>query len=676
MLAALGLMVLSQGWAWAQEDQADDRLNLEPIIVSAQRTEMELLDTPFSLGSLDEVEIRRDPQNNVADQISRIPGVDIHAASGTASRRQVYIRGFEPGRVLILIDGVPQRKVGGIVPAASGVTIDPSEIARIEVIKGPVSALYGSDAIGGLVNIITKRGGDKPISFSLGATFDSSTRSLEPNVAIFGAKNGFNYRFFGTGVNAGERRLPNGDRLFYSRYKTRQYSAQVGYDWDHGRLTFRASEFDSESQFNPYAYDREGRIIPAKNMAEVKARSLYANVTDNLHADRETFSGKLELLELSEFIDKITISAYRENKLDDSLSTYVNRPGVYWQVTDKTSSLGSSAQIDFRLGANHLLNLGIDYAADKLKAKESYTGTPDAIREAKQETFGFFAQDQWRFHPDFLLTLGIRETVVKTKLSVDNTDPSNIGSTRANKLVFNLGLVYRGLTNFALRALYSQGYRTPTTTELYGTSTTRIGDPTLQPEESENYEIGLRYDNSQLTVDLSLYYAKLKNYISSREVDPANRVFQYFNSNGAKTWGAELAVDWNLGQTGFNPYLALTLARFQTIGDTGFKTFQSGRPEAYGTVGLKYRRPLYSGQIFTDAALAFASGNRMENDWNGSTSPRDASHRVDLTIGYEAKREHNFSFIVSLRNLTNQPYPNNSYLEPGFHAVVSARYEW
>ena len=138
---------------FAQNKELEE-IEIEKVVVTATRTEKDIMDVPTSMSVVDEKDIDRTGTNSTPELLRDIPGVFLfdNAASGA---KRVMIRGESGSRVLILIDGqkISEQKSMDGAP----IFIAPEDIERIEVVKGPASVLYGSEAIGGVVNIITKK---------------------------------------------------------------------------------------------------------------------------------------------------------------------------------------------------------------------------------------------------------------------------------------------------------------------------------------------------------------------------------------------------------------------------------------------------------------------------------------------------------------------------------------
>ena len=198
----------------APSPDTEQQTMLPPIVVTATRVEADLQDIHMSVSVVGKTEIEERPSIGVAEQLVNAPGVTFTAGkTGAGNNKMISIRGLEAGRVLYLIDGVRQNTIFKEDMNKGLMNIDPDDIERIEVIKGPASALYGSDAIGGVVNIITKRGGNgKPFGMKASALFDSSHVGIEPRLAVYGDYNGFSYRLSGNYLNANDRKSVSGGR--------------------------------------------------------------------------------------------------------------------------------------------------------------------------------------------------------------------------------------------------------------------------------------------------------------------------------------------------------------------------------------------------------------------------------------------------------------------------------
>ena len=213
------------------------------VVVTATKVEKDLKEVPSSVSVVTEKEIQRHGYTNVADILQDVPGVEISDQS-VAGAKRITIRGESGERTLILVDGqkISEQKSMNGAP----LLINPSNIARIEVVKGPASVLYGSEAIGGVVNIITKKGGDKPIGGDASLTYNSSTHGFEESLALNGSINGYYYRLSGTYSDQSNRRTPSGT-LNGSDYLVRDVNGVFGYEDEKIAFGANIEDYYSES---------------------------------------------------------------------------------------------------------------------------------------------------------------------------------------------------------------------------------------------------------------------------------------------------------------------------------------------------------------------------------------------------------------------------------------------
>jgi hemoglobin/transferrin/lactoferrin receptor protein len=226
------------------QERADevDSIALEPVLVTSTRVVKDLSEVPLSVSVVSEKQIEEKPMPETIDYLRETPGVQVNRNS--LGFYTFSIRGNGTGRTLVLVDGVKQKIATAYFEDEAGqINVDPSEIERIEVIKGPASALSGSDAMGGVINVITKKGGDKPVGGSVGLKYDGSNESLVPRAAIFGTYKGFYYRASGVGFKSKDKILQNRERLRNSDERRENYAVKFGYEWNNGSFDFAATRF-------------------------------------------------------------------------------------------------------------------------------------------------------------------------------------------------------------------------------------------------------------------------------------------------------------------------------------------------------------------------------------------------------------------------------------------------
>ena len=666
-----------------EEDEAEnsaqsEAVQLNVIMVTATRVLAELFELPMTVNVISAEDIKRNPVTNITDVLETIPGVAMESP-GLAGAKRVSIRGEDVGRTLILINGV---KTVDKRNAQSGVLIDASQIERIEVIKGPASVLYGPEAIGGVINIITKNGGEKPISFSQDFVLDSSTNSVDVQSAIFGNVNGFNYRFSGSGTNVGERKIPGGyadGKSDKSNYKNRYYSAQLGYDWDKGSFSVRADQYESVIQ---YAL---GSAMADSNT--------FMRMPEN---DRQAVVGTLELRDLNAYLPKLTLTGSYQNTKRSMISDWINSSSLppmmnyIGEVKSDHDQYTFSGVSEWSLG-KHYVTAGWDYEFDDINVANRTDWTNRysySTAHVEQDTLGIFIQDEWSFVEDFKLSLGARQTWVESRF-IDKDGPSyaipSSDKKKHSSLVGNVGLVYTGIDDLSLRMQWSQGNRYPTVSQLFtgsaghgGGAVTSIPNPDLQPETSNSYEVGARYRGGSWDVDTAVFYTTAKDYIAGFT---QNGVASYYNAAKAETLGAEMSVGYTFESTNLTPYTNVTWLHRTFTHYNGRETDQTGTPDFQGRVGLKWHADVHESQrVFTDLYCNWATRAENLSATAVDATKYPAWQTLNLTLGVEGGEDHKYNASLSLKNIGNQHYSTSkgsaNLPEPGFHVVLGVGFEY
>ena len=206
---------------------AEDAVKAGDVYVTATRVEKELQQVPMSVTVMTAEDVRRSGARTVGELLEDVPGVQIQN-DGSQGLKRISIRGEDAFRTLVLIDG--QKISEHKSMSGSPMLIDASRIERVEVIKGPASVLYGSDAIGGVVNIITKKGGEKPVEGEIWTGFSGASRGFSEGMAVRGNLDGFKYSLSGSHSDQGNIHTPEGE-LDNTNFRQTDASAFLSYDF-------------------------------------------------------------------------------------------------------------------------------------------------------------------------------------------------------------------------------------------------------------------------------------------------------------------------------------------------------------------------------------------------------------------------------------------------------------
>jgi len=702
------------------------------VYVTATRIEKELQQVPMSVTVMSAGDVRKSGARTVGELLQDVPGVQIQN-DGSQGLKRISIRGEDPFRTLVLIDG--QKISEHKSMSGSPILIDASRIERVEVIKGPASVLYGSDAIGGVVNIITRKGGGKPIEGEVFAGFSGASRGFSEGLSVAGGLNGFKYRLSGSHSDQGDVRTPDG-RLDNTNFRQTDVSAFLSYDFSDAFTLGGGAEY-YKGAFNStavtYANDPNSDFFV--KVPEWSRRKYY------LFA---------EARELSEYLSRVRFDVYYQ-KTEKDMQNYV-KTGVpagerySYSGTPVTMrgdghvamdnyadnfirSRGLSLQTDWQLGADNFLVAGYELTDDRLDSVGrthidiflpfvspvmGMVGEYVTTRyyDGTQLNHSLFASMETQLPWDLALTYGVRWTHVKTKLTRgdeyrlgraglarkmggaviplgmtvyggERSGGVSPGDDTESRPVFNVGLVWTGIENLALRASWAQGFRVPNLTEKYiGTSMgggTIWGNPSLRPETSNNFEVGARWNDGVTSIDAAVFYSLADDYIASVPTAVSGE-HTYINVADATTFGAELAVSraFDTAWGRFTPYVSGTWMRRQYDDGRGWKTYNTATPRLIGRYGVRYAKALNdSADVFADAYLRSQSATKYSSRTGTSDYELGGFTTANLSFGLDFGAEKNFSLVAEVLNILDKTYQYNSaIIEPGLHANVKLVYKF
>lgn len=514
ILTAFCLLPLSARGQEAEEEQRDDLVHeVDQIVVTGSRTEQRVADTVVATEVISRKQIERTGSDTLLDILQSQPGIQLNYGFQTGA--SVRLQGLGSKYVLILIDG--ERTLGRVDGELDLSRFNAEDIERVEIIRGASSALYGSDALGGVINVITRRcrgGGPR-----------GELR------AEYGSMNAMN----ATG-NAG--------------YCTKTYNLNLTGGWHH-RDSYDLEPNDAYTNGSEYdEYNVEGKLeYHPSEFFKLTGKSGYtfrdlSGVQSGRYSSLAVFDRKnrTETADFSlvpEFhfdpLSKLKVSAhysyYKDQYLNDQRG---GRDLDSYQLT--TEQLGElNLQYDQLIFAQHLFTIGMDSLVEGLK-------TPRLNRtSASRARFAPFIQDEWTVIDQLTLQPGAR-------LDVD----SHFGTHVTPKIALRADPT----EELILRASYAWGYRAPDFKEMYilfenpSVGYRVIGNPDLTPETSQSVNIGGEYRPvQQLWISINAFRNDIKDMIAYATVDTTtdptsqiNTTYQNVNISKAMTQGIESMV--------------------------------------------------------------------------------------------------------------------------------------
>ncbi|AVO52239.1 TonB-dependent receptor domain-containing protein [Ectopseudomonas mendocina] len=540
--------------------QANEPIALGDVVVSASGFEQKITEAPASISVISREELQQKRYNNLAQALGDVEGIDIGQGTGKTGGLNISIRGMPSQYTLILIDGRRQNAAGNVTPNGFNETstsfMPPmSAIERIEVIRGPMSTLYGSDAMGGVINIITRKVGKEWTgSLTLDHTFqenrdfgETSNTSLYASGPLVDNLLGLQVR--GSLFNREESDLSYGNGVEVSK---RGPSPVEGRNNTLGaRLTLTPHEdhdfaLDVERGRQVYNNDEcQLGTLDGLNNACTAPSTNAAGYDDELRFERE----QIALTHTARFQAGTLESSLMHNTTETIGRTIPGTIGVPTAVPGaiggddrelETTNLVLDSKFVAPIGESHIATVGGQW----WKAEMT-----DGIAQTtfEQKTWALFAEDEWRLRDDLALTLGARYD--------DHEAFGGHVSPRAY-------LVWNTTDNWTMKGGISRGYKTPDLNDLHGGingvtgqgTVITIGNPNLEPETTTSTEFGVYFDSLEgFNANATLFHNKFKDKIATG--DPVSNPLcagnnggtcaQQINIDEAVTQGLELAASWN-----------------------------------------------------------------------------------------------------------------------------------
>jgi hemoglobin/transferrin/lactoferrin receptor protein len=608
--------LLGAAFGTALTAQEAEVTELDAITVTGTGLPTEVLKSPSSVTVVDQEQIKRVPPSSVAQLLRDVPGVSV-TESGIERLR---IRGESSQRVAILIDG---ERISDHTNYGTPILISPTEIERIEVVRGPSSVVSGNRAIGGVVNIITKRGADKPVEVTASAGYLGPNDGYRASASIAGTVENFDYRLSFSKSDLNDRETANGP-LVPSGSEDRDIHAFAGYRLSNHYFGVRVQDYDLS--------------------ADVYTGSPTFSI-DLPKRDLRKYSAFYEGENLTPWMSLLTVNAYSQtvdrefrNKLSFPIGPM--RMNVNSTSDDKQDTSGLIIRGNMEFAPGHRTVVGLEFEDDQLVSDKVTTRgtTPSFCRppsvstrysDASIRTWSAFGQHEITTGA-LTSTLGVRYYNVKSSLDEYRLDGvAQAGRENSDdRFLGSLGFVYELSEDAIVRANISQGYTYPSLSQLFLTSTggggTVIGNPDLKPETATNFELGARIDRGAVVLDAALFYTEAKDYVAAVGTG-IPRQSRYENVNRADSWGLEVAAEFDPGWSGFRPYLSVSNVTREFQYSNGFTTRDSGTPEWSGVAGV--RKDWTAGRMAGSLDLFLRSES-------GTTQRNNLGQVVDETSGW------------------------------------------
>ena len=573
--AALLLSTMASATAFA----ADPASSIDTIVVSASPiTPEDKLATIVE--TVDRDEILRAGGANIADALANTPGVTGSGFASGASRP--VIRGFDATRVRTLEDGIGSFDVADVGPD-HGIPLDPLSAQRIEVVRGAATLRYGSQAIGGVINVINNRVPSRlpqePFSAELTGLYGTNADTRQGSAMLDGKVGQFALHADGFRREADDYSIPDGT-MSNSFFSGDGYSLGGSYLYDRNRIGAGVTHYDSE-----YGIPGEESFIHMQQTKELVRTSfapdlgafhtltVEAGHADYRHDEIELASGDVG-------------STFLDDEWDARVEGLFGKVGPF-----SAAALGAQ----FQNREFSALGEGADY----LLPTETTTAAAFAFADAPLSA---------RFH----LHVGVRVESVE----VDGTPADDVPTSRSfTPVSASAGLMFDATDALQLGLTASSAARAPGQTELYArgpheaTSTFEIGNPDFDEERANSLEATLRYDADVAHFEVSVWGSDFSNYIfgnlTGRTCDDEGVCLDddsgeldelLYEQRDATYWGAEAHANIELTELGGAPLTGIVLADYVRASLDGGGEIPRISPYHVG-VGLDWNAAQYGGGL-------------------------------------------------------------------------------
>ena len=552
---------------------AETNINAKDVIVTASRTPQQKNNVIADVTVISQEEIERAGQSTLTELLQGQPGIEIGASGGAGTISSIFMRGASSNQIVVLIDGV---RVNSITDGATYFgNIPLSQIQRIEILRGPASSLYGQDAVGGVIQLFTKKIEGRP-RFNAAVGYGSyNTRTAEAGVG--GSYNGLNYSLNASSKNTdGFSALKSNSILMSDRdgYRNLAASGQISYD------------------------------LNERNQVGIQ----FFNSNGSVHFDNKY---DVALFDTNAKLNQSSVSLFTKNQIAGfwkstlRLSTGIDKNDSYFSwgsINIKSTQDQYSWQNDFSLPIG-TITAALDRLEQKINDKGSSYSDYDSAKNRNSNGlyFGYVAN--------------IENHTFQVSLRSDNSSQYGTHVTRG------LGYGYQLNNRWRAMASYGTAFKAPTFMDLYY-GAPYYNNPDLKPERSENLEATVKYMGKDQTASVTVYHNNIKDFIA---LDSGN-IPQNYN---ATIQGLTVS-----GSQGWNNFILKGSADIQSPRNTDNHNLLARRANRHGSLYIsrgwgdwlfdaeliassaRYNDPDNTQKMAGYALVNFVANYKINNDWN------------------------------------------------------------
>lgn len=618
----------------------------ESIVVTATRGETPSGQLASSVTVFDRQDLERRQSPPVADLLRTAVGTTVVRNGGYGNVTSLFVRGGESNYTKVLLDGIPLNEPGGTFNF-SNVTSELLE--RVELVRGAQSALFGSDAMAGVLQMFSARAQGNATRVAMmaeGGSFDTGRGSI----SVAGGTGRFDYSV-GAAHIVTDNDVPNNDfdnttlsatagvqlaPATMLRFVARTEFGQVGVP---GATAYGRPDLDA-------FFDRHDGVVGATFSQEINAALQH----------RATYALSFTDYDSTNLVEDPPYTP----AFGDSLGAFEFFDFPYDLNTDERRH-HAAYQADWRVGGRgtHLITAAFDWDGERATLTDRLA---DSEVKASRDNFGVTLQHQALWDRTFL-TLGLR---------LEHNDSFGGAAVPRLSLAYILRQANGGFGQTKVKTAYGAGIKEPTIAQSFSRSPFSLGNPDLEPERSRSFETGVeqRLADDRVKVELTYFYNRFRNIISTRTISFTPFTSQYFNIGLTRAQGTELtfeaapapSIRANVGYTFLASEILESTAPTNPVFAEGQWLFRRPRHSGFAEIVWSWRG------LTLDGIGTFV-GRRVESDFASLVPPISSNEgyaRWDLRGSYRITPV--FSILGAIDNLTD-----TDYQEPlGFPALGRA----
>ena len=574
------------------------------MVVTASRTPEKKIDTNADVTVVSAKEIEQKHLDDVAQAVKNVPGVFIssHGASGQSyNSDQIYINGSS--NVVVLVDGIRRNTNGNsLMNASIAELVAMDSVDHIEVLKGSSSTLYGSDAQGGVINIITKKAKEDGVKTTLRTSFGNNSK--EKYTLYNAGKEGNVFWSIEGGKELGGTFKDGWGRKIINHLNAEHYNAKLGYDLGNDSNIVVNYEKYKTDYTKPSYGSNDRRAVAGKKNNDALNLQYTAKIRDNLTN---------------------LFSVYRNR-------TTFDIPSQPWGMDMKTT--GVSDQLTYTINKQTLTG-GFDWYKDEVPFDYDNTGISE-VQGTSIHNIAFYLQDKIALTNQWNITPGVR---------VDHH--STFGTHTSPSL--SVGFKQSENTNYYVN--YKTFFVAPNLYQLFGSDAYfgHVGNKNLKPQEGNTIEFGINHNfGDNLTGTFNVYHTHAKNILYA---DPSDN-YHYANGGKSSLNGFTINLDkkfsshWAAG-IGYS-YLHIPAKEGQNI------NFNGSLPESTLNINVDYNTPKFNVSL---SGRGIMNRYGTKADWRGNPTKMSnyANYWVwDLAANYQFTKEA--TLFARVNNIFDQFY--------------------